>query len=130
MPKMLAEVAAQPESGFLGWESLNLTTNVQDWRSLEHLTAYSRNRDKIHYPYWVKFNKVVGSNGDIGIWHETFLVRAGEYECIYNNMPLRGLAKAARHVDAVGHAGTAMGRLGRTDGSDAPIATDGTERTP
>ena len=120
----------QPESGFLGWESLNLTTNVQYWRSLEHLTAYSRNRDQIHYPYWVKFNKEIGSNGDIGIWHETFLVRAGEYECIYNNMPLRGLAKAARHIDAVGRAGTAMGRLGRTDGSDAPIATDGTARIP
>ena len=70
------------------------------WRSFEHLTAYSRNRDQTHYPYWVKFNKEIGSNGDIGIWHETFLVRAGEYECIYNNMPLRGLAKAARHVDA------------------------------
>ena len=50
MPKMLAEVAAKPESGFLGWESLNLTTNVQYWRSLEHLTAYSRSRDHTHYP--------------------------------------------------------------------------------
>ena len=96
MPKMLAEVAADPESGFLGWESLGLTTNVQYWRSFEHLTAYSRNRDQTHYPYWVKFNKEIGSNGDIGIWHETFLVRAGEYECIYNNMPLRGLAKACQ----------------------------------
>ena len=71
MPKMLAEVAAKPESGFLGWEPLSLTTNVQYWRSLERLTAYSRNRDQTHYPYWVKFNKEIGSNGDIGIWHET-----------------------------------------------------------
>lgn len=29
MPKMLAEVAANAEGGFLGWEPLNLTTNVQ-----------------------------------------------------------------------------------------------------
>ncbi len=36
MPKMLAEVAAKPESGFLGWEPLGLTTNVQYWRSLDH----------------------------------------------------------------------------------------------
>ena len=98
--KDVAEVAADPKSGFLGWEPLSLTTNVQYWRSFEHLTAYSRNRDQTHYPYWVKFNKEIGSNGDIGIWHETFLVRAGEYECIYNNMPLRGLAKAAKHIDA------------------------------
>jgi len=55
-------------------------------------------------------------------------VRAGEYECIYNNMPLRGLAKAAGHVDALHRAATAAGRLGRTDGRDAPIETDGTER--
>jgi hypothetical protein len=128
MPKMLAEVAANPKSGFLGWQALTLTSNMQYWRSLEHLTAYSRDRDQTHYPYWVRFNKEIGSNGDIGIWHETFLVRAGEYECIYNNMPLRGLAKASKHVDAVGRASTAAGRLGRSDGADAPIAVDGTER--
>lgn len=76
----------------------------------------------------MKFNKEIGSNGDIGIWHETFLVRAGEYECVYNNVPLRGLTKASKHIDAVGRASTAMGRLGRTDGSDAPVSDDGTER--
>ena len=127
MPKMIAELDARPESGFLGWERVGLTTNVQYWRSFEQLIAYSRNRDQTHYPYWVKFNKEVGSNGDIGIWHETFLVRAGQYECIYNNMPLRGLAKAAKHVDAVHQAATAAGRLGRTDGRDGPVDADGTE---
>ena len=85
---------------------------MQYWRSFEHLTAYSRNRDQTHYPYWVKFNKEIGSNGDIGIWHETFLVRAGEYECIYNNMPLRGLAKAATHIDATGRAAQRHGTTG------------------
>jgi hypothetical protein len=127
MSKMLTEVAARPESGFLGWEPLSLTTNIQYWRSIEHLTAYARSRDQTHYPYWVKFNRDIGSNGDIGIWHETFLVRDGEYECVYNNMPLRGLAKASTHIDAVGQARTAMGRLGRTDGSDAPVSEDGAE---
>ena len=130
MPKMLAELAAHPESGFLGSETLGLTTNVQYWRSLEQLVAYSRNRDQAHYPYWVRFNKEIGSNGDIGIWHETFLVRAGEYECIYNNMPLRGLARVARRIDAVDGATTAPGRLGRADGDDSPVGVDGTERRP
>ena len=32
MPKMLAEVAAHPDSGFLGWERLGLVVNVQYWR--------------------------------------------------------------------------------------------------
>jgi hypothetical protein len=129
MPKMLAEVARNSDSGFLGYERFGLTANVQYWRSLDQLIAYSRSRDHTHYPYWVKFNKAVGSNGDVGIWHETFLVRAGEYECIYNNMPLRGLAKAANHVDALGRATTATGRLGRTDGNDAPVTTDGSARS-
>ena len=125
MPRMLNELKAKDsiETGFLGAE-FSAGTIVQYWRSFEHLTAYSRNRDQMHYPYWVKFNKEIGSNGDIGIWHETFLVRAGEYECIYNNMPLRGLAKAAQHMDATGAARSATGRLGRTDGSDAAVAAD------
>ena len=95
--------------------------DVQYWRSLEHLTAYSRNRDQTHYPYWVKFNKEIGSNGDIGIWHETFLVRAGEYECIYNNMPLFGLAKATAAVPASGRFESAGGRMrdDRVDRADS-----------
>jgi hypothetical protein len=128
MPKMLAEVAARPESGFLGAERLGPTTNIQYWRSFEHLTAYARDRDQTHYPYWVKFNKEIGSNGDIGIWHEAYLVRAGEYEAVYNNMPALGLARVARHVDAVGRDMTAAGRAGRSDGTDITVNVDGTER--
>jgi hypothetical protein len=128
MTKMLAELEASPASGFLGYERLGPTTNVQYWRSFEQLIAYARSRDQSHYPYWVKFNKEVGSNGDVGIWHETYLVRAGEYEAIYNNMPLRGLAKAAQYIDAAGRNETAAGRAGQSDGTDAPIAPDGTEK--
>lgn len=31
-------------------------------------------------------------------WHETYLVRAGEYEAIYGNMPPFGLGRAGRLV--------------------------------
>ncbi len=31
-----------------------------------------------------------------GIWHETYLVRAGQYEAVYGNMPPHGLGKAGR----------------------------------
>ena len=47
---------------------------------------------------WRKYWKRVGKDGRTGIWHETFLVRAGEYEAIYGNMPPRGLGKASRLV--------------------------------
>jgi hypothetical protein len=128
MPRMVAELKANPESGFLGHEQLGLTTMVQYWRSLEQLVAYARDRDQTHYPYWVKFNKSIGSNGDIGIWHETYMVRAGAYECVYNNMPVIGLGKVAGPVDAVGRLATAPGRAGRTDGTDAPIDLAGNAR--
>ena len=38
--------------------------------------------------------KDVRYEGDVGIWHETFKVRAGEYESVYGNMPVMGLAAA------------------------------------
>ena len=44
--------------------------------------------------YW----KRVGKDPRSGIWHETYLVRNGEYEAIYGNMPARGLGKATRLV--------------------------------
>jgi hypothetical protein len=128
MPKMLAELAARPESGFLGFERLGPTVNVQYWRSLAQLTAYARARDATHFPYWVRFNREIGSNGDIGIWHETYLVRAGQYEAVYNNMPPHGLAKVAGYADAVGKRMTAAGRAGQGDGTDAPVEPDGRER--
>ena len=81
-----------------------------------------------HAPAWARFNRAVGSNGDVGIWHETFLVRDGAYECVYNNMPRFGLAKAGEHMPATGKRETATGRMGLTDGDDAPVDVTGNYR--
>ena len=113
MPKMLKELEGRSDIGFLGFEQLGLTNLVQYWRSMEHLVAYSRNRDLRHQPDWVRYNKELAKSGDVGIWHETYQVRAGEYECVYNNMPPFGLAKATTTADAEGADETAMGRMGR-----------------
>jgi hypothetical protein len=40
-------------------------------------------------------------SGDVGIWHETYLVPAGRYEAIYGNMPRMGLATAAGRIAVV-----------------------------
>lgn len=61
------------------------------------------------------FNKRVGSNGDVGIWHETYLVPAGSYECAYNNMPPIGLGMATSLVAAAGRKATAASRAGVRD---------------
>jgi hypothetical protein len=105
MPKMLKELSQKPESGFIGFQILGgiPPVIVQYWRSFEQLEAYAKDRDAQHYPAWKEFNKKVKSNGDVGIWHETYKVRAGEYECIYNNMPPYGLGKAGMLVPATGN---------------------------
>jgi hypothetical protein len=116
MPKMLRELERSPDSGLLG-AKLHLAgprspVVIQYWRSFEQLESYARSRDQGHWPAWVAFNKRVGSNGDVGIWHESYLVPAGSYECIYNNMPPTGLGAAASLVPAAGRRATAAGRVG------------------
>ena len=112
MPKMLKELEADPDSGFLGHNGLSLAGSVQYWRSFEHLEAYARSKDKIHWPAWVDFNRRVGqSRGDVGIWHETYLIRPGEYEAIYSGMPKYGLGKVGRLVPASGRREGARDRL-------------------
>jgi hypothetical protein len=112
MPKMIKELeAAGPESGFLGYIN-NPFVMVQYWRSFEHLEAYARARDRNHWPAWVAFNKKLGSaRGDVGIWHETYKVRAGEYEAIYSGMPHMGLAKVGSMLDAEGAYETSRSRI-------------------
>ena len=122
MSRMITELEAQPELGMLHVESWGgrATIMVQYWRSFEHLHAYARATQAEHLPAWAEFNRKIGSNGDIGIWHETYLVKADEYEAIYNNMPEFGLASAGGWVPASSQKSTARGRLGQSDGSDAP----------
>jgi hypothetical protein len=105
MPRMLAELGAKPELGLLHARShfgVGGIMVVQYWRSFEDLEAYARDRQSAHQPVWSWFNKRFGSNGDIGIWHETYLIQPGAYENVYNNMPPHGLGAAGTLVDAVG----------------------------
>ncbi len=114
MPPMLKELLQNPDSGLLGVHShfgLINTLLVQYWRSVEHLETYAHNKSKAHLPAWAAFNKKIASNSDVGIWHETYKVAAGQYETIYNNMPAYGLGAAARLVAATGKRETAQGRL-------------------
>ena len=82
------------------------------WRSFEHLESYARSKGSLHLPAWRDFNKAVGnSRGDVGIWHETYLVKAGMYESVYSGMPRFGLGAAGDLVPAVHRKETARGRL-------------------
>ena len=114
MPKMLKVLDAHPELGCLGYQQwLGRTTIlVQYWRDFESLNRFARDRDLPHLEPWRDFNRAVGKSGDVGIWHETFKVRAGEYEAIYGNMPVFGLAKASAPVPVGRKAQAAAARIG------------------
>jgi len=113
MTRMIREIEDDADSGFLGVERFggNPSVMVQYWRSFEHLEAYAVDKNREHRPAWAAFNKMVASNGDVGIWHETDRVRPGDFECVYNNMPLFGLAKATRAVPATGRQESAPDRM-------------------
>jgi Monooxygenase af470-like len=120
MPKMIRELSRDPASGFLGARQILLTT-VQYWRSFEHLERFARDPGARHLPAWRAFNQQVGRSGDVGIWHETYRVRAGEYEAVYANMPRVGLAGAAEHLP-VGSTSTAARRIGARPTDEPPVA--------
>lgn len=97
MRQMLDYLVAHPDKGLLGYE-MGLKTIVQYWRSFEQLEAFAKDKDDPHLEAWRNYWKRVGKSTRTGIWHETFLVRAGDYEAVYGNMPTYGLAKASRLV--------------------------------
>lgn len=118
MPKMLRELYTKPELGFLHhemWFSRTIIL-VQYWRSFEALTAYAKARDSAHLPAWQAFNKAIGTDGSVGIWHETYLAKPGTFENVYVNMPPFGLGKAGNLVPARSGLQSAAARMGREQG--------------
>ena len=116
MPRMLKELAARPELGLLsarGHFGLRNFMVLQYWRSAEHLRAYAHAANQTHLPAWQAFNRAVGTGGDVGIWHETYVVPAGHLESVYVNMPRYGLGLAGALFPAKGERASASKRLGR-----------------
>jgi hypothetical protein len=117
MRKMLMELEDKPESGFLGFQNYGgiPPVMIQYWRSFEQLEAYAKDREGAHYPAWKAFNTKIKSNGDVGIWHETYKVNEGNYECIYNNMPKYGLGQIAELIPATGKRESAADRISKKE---------------
>jgi hypothetical protein len=113
MGTMIAELQRTPTLGLRHVENWfgRTTIMVQYWDSFEALEAYATGKSLAHLPAWSAFNRAVGSNGDVGIWHETFRVRPGDFECVYHNMPRFGLARAFGVVPATGPLARAAGRM-------------------
>jgi Domain of unknown function (DUF4188) len=113
MTPMLRTLATRPDLGLLSyhlWIGPTGPMVVQYWRSVEQLEAFARDTTLPHHPAWRAFNKRVGDRGDVGIWHETYVVRDGAYEVLYGNMPRFGLAKAGEYEPVTGRTTTATDR--------------------
>ena len=114
MPPMVRELEADPSLGMLRAEPALMYGGpafLQVWRSFEQLGEDARARDARHLRAWKEFNRRVRANGDVGIWHETYKVRAGEYETIYGNMPAVGLGRAGT-LEPLGSTTSAARRIG------------------
>ena len=122
MSPMIQELYRNPELGFLSstyhlsWRGVTL---IQYWRSFEDLEHYARHGGH-HLTAWKKFNRSIGTDGTVGIYHETYIVEKGKHEALYNNMPVFGLAQAGTHTPATGSRETAGRRLGRTSDPAVP----------
>ncbi|MGN7457992.1 DUF4188 domain-containing protein [Paenibacillus pasadenensis] len=99
MPPMLKELHQHPELGFISHELLlgaRGVTTIQYWRTYEQLERYARQGQ--HLEAWQRFNRAVGNDGTVGVFHETYLIEPGCSESIYVNMPRTLLAKAGSHM--------------------------------
>ena len=113
MPRMLRELKARPELGYLGgrtWAGRTFV-QIQYWRSFEALEAYAKARDLEHMPAWTAFNRARKGGDDVGVYHETYRVAPGQYENVYVDMPPTLLGEVAPLVEATRDFVSARGRM-------------------
>ena len=118
MKNMIADLEAHPEKGMaasqtrISWREVMVVTY---WSSYEKLESYGRSKKEMHLEYWKAYNKDIGASGVVGIWHESYIISPGNYECVYVNMPVSGLARSkdVRFVEARDRLETSRLRIGR-----------------
>jgi hypothetical protein len=93
----------------IGWRGPTL---VQYWRSFEDLERFACSPRDTHRAAWKMFYQLVADSGAVGIWHETYQVKPGQFECVYVNMPRHGLGQVMDLVPATGRRQAARDRIG------------------
>ncbi|MFH8681125.1 DUF4188 domain-containing protein [Streptomyces lydicus] len=101
MFRMLRELENDPARGLRSRVLLTASPRtyyvVQYWESKEKLYAYATASDVFHHAAWARLNRKERAGklrGQVGIWHESYIVPEGSYEAIYGDMPAFGLAAA------------------------------------
>ena len=113
MGPMLAELARDPDSGFLGYR-MTLGRRgpvlVQYWRRVDDVYRYATDTGARHRPAWTAFNRRARRvQGAVGVWHETYEVARAE--SIYVALPAQARAAAAAARRATGRHARAAARL-------------------
>ena len=113
MGPMIAELARDPDSGFLG-HRMTLGPRgpvlVQYWRGVDDVYRYATAPEARHRPAWTAFNRRARRvAGAVGIWHETYQVARAE--SIYVDLPVQGLAAATGARQVTGRLDRAPARL-------------------
>ncbi|MFG2884467.1 DUF4188 domain-containing protein [Streptomyces sp. NPDC048297] len=134
MLRMLRELDKAPERGLRSHVLLTASPRtyyvVQYWESKEKLYAFATAPDAFHHKAWAQLNRKERTGklrGQVGIWHEAYIVPEGSYEAIYGDMPAFGLAAAHGQIPLVKRGRYAKDRFSyRSHGSQkAPV----TEKT-
>ena len=117
MGPMIVELYKNPDLGFLRarTEMAGRTiTVIQYWKSFEALEAYAANGQRKHRPAWTAFYKrATSGTGAVGIYHETYVIRPGEVESLYVDMPANfGLGGAVGSVPVGSRTESARARKG------------------
>ncbi|CAI5997414.1 unnamed protein product [Closterium sp. NIES-64] len=76
------------------------TLAVMYWRSYDHLVSYANDQNLVHGSAWKRMTRLLRDGPDIGVWHESYAIKAGQYESIYVNCPAFGLGAAGKLVPA------------------------------
>lgn len=104
MPMMVIEQIRNREIGVIGiprtFVSGRLIQVQQYWKTYEDLERYAKG--DLHLPAWSKFNKAARKSNAVGIYHETYTVKAGTYEGIFVNIEesiLLGSAIGVEEID-------------------------------
>jgi Domain of unknown function (DUF4188) len=84
---------------------------LQYWRSFQALEEWSHKPP--HSTWWREALERMRQRGDLGVYHETFLVASTGVESIYLDCPSIGISSFGVTGEAVGSSTTSRDRLGR-----------------
>lgn len=91
-------VAGRPEKGLVAYQVAGLTV-TQHWRSLAHLAQFVGDDDP-HLEGWRSYWARVARSSRTTIWHETYLVRSGEYTPVNWQLPAFGRSAGRVALDS------------------------------